>query len=55
MDKHQKNQYRHEICWIENKIKELTKQLERKPSKQREIDDLRRQIREREYQIDLGI
>jgi len=55
MDEHQRNQYRHEIRWIENKIDELARQLDKQPSKQREIDDLRRQIREREYQIDLGV
>ncbi len=55
MDDHQRNQYRHEIKWLENKIEGLAKQLHKKPSKQKEIDTLRRQIKEKEYQIALGI
>ena len=38
----------HEIQWCKNKIAELEKQLEKKPSTIKQINDLKRQIKEKE-------
>lgn len=51
MKKDLERQYLHEIEWLKNKISTVSLGLEKRPSKQKEINDLRRQIKEREYRI----
>lgn len=46
-EENRKRQLRHEIEWLENKLKTVKKEKHRK--------DLQRQIREREYNLYLGI
>ena len=55
MDDHQRNQYRHEIRWLEKEIEKLAMMIVKKPSKQRQIDTYRKQIEQKEYQIALGV
>lgn len=44
-------QTEHEIEWLEAKIVSLQDKIERRPSTKNEINDLQRQIREREARI----
>lgn len=55
MTDHQRNQYRHEIKWLENEIEKLALQVVRKPRKQRQIDTYRKQIEQKKYEIELGV
>ncbi len=55
MNDHQRQQCRHEIAWIEKEIVKLAKKIIKKPRVQRQIDTYRKQIRQKEYQIDLGL
>jgi len=55
VDDHQRCQYRLEIIWLEKEIEKLAKMVTTKPRKQRQIDTYRMQIRQKEYEIDLGI
>ena len=47
-------QYECEIEWTKRKIEELTPLLSKRPSTIRQINDLKRQIRERELMIAFG-
>jgi len=51
MRKDLERQYLYEIEWLKNKIVTVSLGLEKRPSKQKEINDLQRQIKEREYKI----
>ena len=55
LDENQNNQYRHEIAWLEDEIKKLAARVVKKPRVQRQIDNYRRQIKETEYNISLGL
>lgn len=55
MDDNQRNQYRLEIIWLENEIEKLAKMVIKKPRKQKQIDTYRMQIKQKEYQIELGV
>ena len=55
MTDHQRDQYRHEIAWLEKEIEKLALQVKKKPRKQRQIDTYRKQIEQKRYQIDLGV
>ena len=55
MNEHQREQYRREIIWLEIEIHKLAKQVVNKPRKQRQIDTYRKQIKQKEYEIELGI
>ncbi len=46
-EQERKKQIQHEIDWIKNKLKSV--------KKQKHIKDLERQIKEREYELHLGI
>ena len=51
----QRTQYAREIQWLEREIEKLAVRLPKKPRVQKQINDYRRQIKERQYQIDLGV
>lgn len=48
-------QYAHEIKWLEAEIEKLAKKLAKKPRVQRQIDDYRRQIKDRQNQINFSL
>jgi len=50
-DKRQLLQFKHEIEWLKNEILKLKISLPRKPSKQKQIDEYERQIKQKEYNI----
>jgi len=50
-DKRQLHQFKHEIEWLKNEILKLKISLPRKPSKQKQIDEYERQIKQKEYNI----
>jgi hypothetical protein len=47
----ERDQIRHEIEWIESKIASLVPLMARKPSVITQINDLRRQVKEREVSL----
>lgn len=55
MTDHQRDQYRHEIVWLEEEIEKLALQVKKKPRKQRQIDTYRKQIEHKKYEIELGV
>jgi len=55
MTEHQRNQYRHEIAWLEKEIEKLALEVVKKPRKQRQIDTYRKQIEQKKYEIELGV
>ena len=54
MTEHQRWQYGREIAWLEKEIEKLALQVVRKPRKQRQIDEYRRQIEHKKCQIAMG-
>jgi len=48
-------QYAHEIKWLEAEIEKLAKKLAKKPRVQRQIDDYRRQIKDKQNQINFSL
>ena len=44
----------HEIIWCKKKIEELKLQLDKKPSVVKQINDLKRQIKEKELHLTLA-
>ena len=55
MTDHQRQQYRHEIIWVEREIEKLALRLKKNPSVQKQIDEYRYQIEHKKYQIELGV
>lgn len=55
MTEHQRQQYRHEIIWVEREIEKLALRLKKNPSVQKQIDEYRYQIEHKKYQIELGV
>jgi len=49
--KKQLEQFKLEIEWLEKEILKLKLALPRKPSKQKQIDEYQRQIKQKEYNI----
>ena len=55
MSDQQRDQFKHEILWLEKEIEKLALQIKKKPRKQRQINTYRKQIEQKKYQIELGI
>ena len=47
--------YANEIKWLEAEIEKLAKKLAKKPRVQRQIDDYRRQIKDKQNQINFSL
>lgn len=54
-NKQELQQFKLEIKWLEQKIWELETKLHRKASVQKQIDNLKSQIKHHEYQIHLSL
>ncbi len=54
MTNQQRDQYMHEIAWLEKEIEKLALQVVKKPRKQRQIDTYRKQIEQKKYEIEFG-